>query len=168
MESSELHGATATNSASELQTLIQQKREAYHAALSNDLNTAEARAAIFDVVRAANIALDNGTVSETDLQATRDLLQDFDAVFDVLTDRDAATTRAAIAWARAEGREGSIAPELLNTLSLTDADIDRLIAERNDARKRRNFARADSIRNELLEKGILLEDTKSGVTWKRK
>ncbi|GAA3756537.1 cysteine--tRNA ligase [Terriglobus aquaticus] len=153
---------------SELATLLAQKREAYHAALSNDLNTAEARAAIFDVVRAVNIALDNGTVSATDLEATRALLNDFDAVFDVLTDRDAATTQAAIDWAKAEGREASIAPELLNTLSLSDADIDQLIAERNDARKRRNFARADAIRNELLEKGILLEDTKAGVTWKRK
>ncbi|WP_419805680.1 cysteine--tRNA ligase [Terriglobus sp.] len=153
---------------SDLATLLHQKRDAYHAALSNDLNTAEARAAIFDVVRAVNIALDHGTVSADDLDATRALLNDFDTVFDVLTDRDAAITRSAIAWAQSEGREASIAPELFNLLTLSDADIERLIGERNDARKRRNFARADSVRNDLLEKGILLEDTKSGVTWKRK
>ena len=167
-ENSQLSPGTGATSASDLQHLLQTKHDAYHAALSNDLNTAEARAAIFDVVRAVNIALDNGTVSAADLEATRALLQDFDAVFDVLTDRDAATTRAAIDWARSEGREASIAPELLSNLSLSDEDIERLIAERNDARKRRNFARGDAIRNELLEKGILLEDTKTGVTWKRK
>lgn len=162
--------ATATEGAgsAELQQLLQTKREAYHASLSNDLNTAEARAAIFDVVRAMNIALDGGAVSKADLEAARALLQDFDAVFDVLTDRDAEITRKAIEWAQSEGRDESIAPELLNTLSLSDEDIERLIGERNDARKRRNFARADAIRNELLEKGIVLEDGKAGVTWKRK
>ena len=59
-------------------------------------------------------------------------------------------------------------PELLATLSLTDEAIDVLVAERTHAKKTRNFARADTIRNELLEKGILLEDSKDGVRWKRK
>ena len=48
-----------------------------------------------------------------------------------------------------------------------DADIEKLIQERQDARKQKNFARADEIRNELLEKGIVLEDTREGVKWKR-
>jgi len=46
-------------------------------------------------------------------------------------------------------------------------DIEALIQERQDARKAKNFARADEIRNELLEKGIILEDTREGVKWKR-
>ena len=50
---------------------------------------------------------------------------------------------------------------------LLDADIEALIQERQEARKVRNFARADEIRDELLEKGILLEDTREGVKWKR-
>ena len=50
---------------------------------------------------------------------------------------------------------------------LLDADIEKLIQERQDARKKKNFARADEIRNELLEKGIVLEDTREGVKWKR-
>ena len=50
---------------------------------------------------------------------------------------------------------------------LLDADIENLIQERQDARKAKNFARADEIRNELLEKGIILEDTREGVKWKR-
>jgi cysteinyl-tRNA synthetase len=53
-------------------------------------------------------------------------------------------------------------------LSLTDEAIEVLVAERTQAKKTRNFARADAIRNELLEKGILLEDSKDGVRWKRK
>ena len=60
------------------------------------------------------------------------------------------------------------APSLLATLSFSDADIDALVEERTLAKKQRNFARADAIRNELLEKGILLEDSKDGVRWKRK
>ena len=50
---------------------------------------------------------------------------------------------------------------------LLDADIEQLIEERQAARKAKNFARADEIRNELLEKGIVLEDTREGVKWKR-
>jgi cysteinyl-tRNA synthetase len=52
--------------------------------------------------------------------------------------------------------------------ALTDAEIDTRVAERNAARKARNFARADEIRAELLEKGIVIEDTRDGVRWKRK
>ena len=51
---------------------------------------------------------------------------------------------------------------------LSDAEIDALIEERNGAKKAKNFKRSDEIRNLLLEKGILLEDTKDGVRWKRK
>jgi cysteinyl-tRNA synthetase len=65
----------------------------------------------------------------------------------------------------------NVSPEVLEkfgTGSFTDADIDALVAERTQAKQQRNFARADAIRNELLEKGILLEDSKEGVRWKRK
>jgi cysteinyl-tRNA synthetase len=51
---------------------------------------------------------------------------------------------------------------------LSDEQIDALIAERTQAKRQRNFARADAIRNELLSKGIILEDSKDGVRWKRK
>jgi cysteinyl-tRNA synthetase len=51
---------------------------------------------------------------------------------------------------------------------ISDAEIEALIAERNAARKARDFARADAIRASLAEKGIILEDTKDGVRWKRK
>ncbi len=152
----------------ELDKLIADKLAEYHAALENDLNTAEARAAIFDAVRATNITLDNGTFGRANLQRIGKLLADFDAVFDVLTDRDAAISRAAMEWAQTEGRAGDAAPEMLASLSISDDEIERLIAERTEARKRRNFARGDAIRNELAEKGVLIEDGKNGVTWKRK
>jgi cysteinyl-tRNA synthetase len=96
------------------------------------------------------------------------VLRLFDDVFAVLEDRDADITRAALTWAEAEGRLDEAAPELVTTLALSDADIDALVAERTQAKKTRNFARADAIRNDLLAKGILLEDSKDGVRWRRK
>ena len=151
-----------------LARLIAERTEAFHAGMSNDLNTAEARAAVFDVVRAANIALDAHTLSRADLDAVGTLLRDFDAVFAVLTDHDAAATEAAVAWAEREGRSAEVAPELRRAMSLSDAAIEALIAERTEARRRKNFARGDAIRNELAEKGVLIEDGKAGVTWKRR
>lgn len=140
----------------------------YDAALSNDLNTAEARAAIFDLVRAGNSAADAGTVKSGNAAEILKVLERFDGVFAVLVDRDAEITRAALDWAEKDGRMDEAAPELVATLSFSDADIDALVAERTHAKKTRNFARADAVRNELLAKGILLEDTKDGVRWKRK
>ncbi|MBB5065413.1 cysteine--tRNA ligase [Granulicella mallensis] len=142
--------------------------EKFTAALGNDLNTAEARAAIFDVLRAVNSAADQSKLTRTDADAMLALLAKFDSIFAVLEDHDAELTRAAIAWAESEGRLGEADASLLATLSLSDADIDALVAERTLAKKQRNFARADAVRNELLEKGILLEDSKDGVRWKRK
>ena len=92
----------------------------------------------------------------------------FDGVFAVLEDHDADHTRAALAWAKKEGRLDQASPELLAKLALSDSDIDALVAERTQAKKTRNFARADAIRNDLLAKGILIEDSKDGVRWKRK
>ncbi len=143
---------------------------AFTAALGNDLNTAEARAAIFDLLRAVNTAADHNALTQADAAATLAVLARFDSIFAILTDNDAELTRAALTWAEAEGRMAEVAPEVLAQFgenSLTDVAIDALVAERTLAKKQRNFARADAIRNELLEKGILLEDSKDGVRWKR-
>ena len=96
------------------------------------------------------------------------MLRDFDAVFDVIEDRDAEVTRRALDWAKESGRMAEVAPELLAAQSLTDEAIEALVAERTAAKKARNFARADQIRNELAEKGVVIEDSKDGVRWKRK
>ena len=162
---------TATATDDTLSEAIKTGDELFTTALANDLNTAEARAAIFDVLRAVNTAADQSRLTRADADATLALLARFDSIFAVLEDRDADLTRAALAWAEAEGRLAEVAPEVLQTYgsnSLTDAAIDALIAERTLAKKQRNFPRADAIRNELLEKGILLEDSKEGVRWKRK
>jgi cysteinyl-tRNA synthetase len=154
-----------------LTSLIRKGDFDFTAALNNDLNTAEARAAIFDVLRAVNTAADQSRLTRFDAEETLALLDKFDSVFAVLEDRDAELTRAALTWAEAEGRMAEVAPEVLETFgtgALTDASIDALVAERTQAKQQRNFARADAIRNELLEKGILLEDSKEGVRWKRK
>ena len=154
-----------------LAALIRKGDEDFVAALANDLNTAEARAAVFDVLRAVNSAADQGKLTHVDADATLALLAKFDSIFAVLEDRDAEHTRAALAWAEAEDRMSDVSPEVLEKFgaaSLSDADIDALVAERTLAKKQRNFARADAIRNELLEKGIVLEDSKDGVRWKRK
>jgi cysteinyl-tRNA synthetase len=140
----------------------------YIAALANDLNTAEARAPIFDLVRAANTALDQGQLMASDRDAILAVLASFDAVFDVLTDRDAEATGRALEWAEKAGRLSEAAPELMARQGLTDEAIDTLVAERTAAKKQRNFARADQIRNELAEKGVVIEDSKDGVRWKRK
>jgi len=146
----------------------QTAQTAYLAALSNDLNTAEARAPIFDLIRAANTAIDQGQLLAGDRDAILAVLRQFDAVFDLLEDCDAEPTRHALEYAEQAGRLADVAPELLARLSLTDEAINALVAERSLTKKQRNFARADQIRNELAEKGVVIEDSKDGVRWKRK
>jgi cysteinyl-tRNA synthetase len=152
----------------QLQAAAAKAQSDYLAALANDLNTAEARAPIFDLLRAANTAMDKGQLLAGDRDAILAVLASFDAVFDVLTDRDAEAIRQALEWAEREGRLSEVAPELLARQGLTDDAIDALVAERTEAKRQRNFARADQIRNELAEKGVVLEDSKDGVRWKRK
>ncbi|MGA3081763.1 MAG: cysteine--tRNA ligase [Terracidiphilus sp.] len=151
-----------------LQEAAKKAQSDYLAALANDLNTAEARAPIFDLLRAANTAIDQGQLLAGDRDAILAVLASFDAVFDVLTDRDAEPTRRALEWAEQSGRMGEVAPELLARQGLSDEAIDALVAERTLAKKQRNFARADQIRNELAEKGVVIEDSRDGVRWKRK
>jgi cysteinyl-tRNA synthetase len=151
-----------------IQAAAEKAEAGYIAALENDLNTAEAKAPIFDLVRTANSALDIGSVLAGDRDRVLAVLQKFDAVFAVIEDRDAEPTKAALAWAKEQGLLEKVAPELLVQQALTDADVDALIAERNTARKQRNFKRSDEIRDELAAKGIVIEDSKDGVRWKRK
>ena len=151
-----------------LQTATRAAQADYFAALANDLNTAEARAPIFDLIRAANTAIDQGQILAGDRDAILAVLANFDAVFDVIADHDLEPTRRALEWAAQAGRMADVAPELRAQQSLSDQAIDALIAERTQAKRQRNFARADQIRKELAEKGIVIEDAKDGVRWKRK
>jgi cysteinyl-tRNA synthetase len=161
-------GSFAAGENPALQAAAQKAQAEYIAALANDLNTAEARAPIFDLLRAANTTMDQGEFKAGDCDAILAVLASFDAVFDVLEDRDAEATRRALEWAEQAGRLSEVAPDLLARQGLTDEAIDALVAERTLAKRQRNFARADAIRNELAEKGVVLEDSKDGVRWKRK
>lgn len=130
-------------------------REAFDQGLSDDLNTAQALAAIFDLVRDINIAMDGGEFHQGDIAAIHAVLEAFDTIFAVLRDDDAEKLRA-LGFAQ-------------ESAALSDSEIEALIAERQAARKRRDFAASDRIRNQLAESGILLEDTRDGtVRWKRK
>jgi len=152
----------------QIQAAARKAQADYMAALSNDLNTAEARAPIFDLLRTSNTAIDQKQFFAGDRDAVLAVLASFDAVFDVIEDRDAEPTRRALAWAEEAGKQAEVSPELLAQQSMSDEAIDALVAERTKAKKQRNFARADQIRNELAEKGIIIEDSKDGVRWKRK
>jgi cysteinyl-tRNA synthetase len=163
-----VQGSFAAGENEDLQVGAKKARVEYMAALANDLNTAEARAPIFELIRLSNTAIDQGKFFAGDRDAVLGVLSEFDSVFDVIEDRDAEPTRQAVEWAERSGRLADVAPELLARQSLTDEEIDTLVAERTQAKKHRNFARADQIRKELSEKGILLEDSKDGVRWKRK
>jgi cysteinyl-tRNA synthetase len=111
--------------------------------LDDDLNTAEALAAVFEYVRDTNTMMDAGQFRAGNATGALGLLSKFDAIFDVLTPSQKA---------------GGIG----------DAAVDALVSERTQAKKSKNFARADEIRKQLTEAGIILEDTKDGVRWKRK
>jgi cysteinyl-tRNA synthetase len=127
----------------------------FDAGLSDDLNTAMALAAVFDLVRDANIAIDKGEFRQEDAAAAQEFLATFERVFTVLKDDDEAKLRAL-----GFGGDGG---------GLSDEDVEKLVAERQAARKRRDFAASDRIRKELADHGILLEDNRDGsVRWKRK
>jgi len=164
--SSASHGLAGANPA--IAEAAETARRKFLAALANDLNTAEARAAIFDLVRFVNGQADAGKFFANDRDAVLEVLRTFDRVFAVLDDHDAEWTRFTLDWAEREGRMGEAAPEVLATQSITDEQIQALVDERSQAKRTRNFARADAIRNELAAKGVVIEDSRDGVRWKRK
>jgi cysteinyl-tRNA synthetase len=141
------------------------------AGMDDDLNTARALGAVFDLVRDVNAALDNSQVKQDDAAAVLKVLEQFDEIFAVLSDDDAAKVKAIVEWARDDGQAGKItgaAEDLAKAAALPDEAIEKLVAEHSQARATKNFARSDAIRNELAENGIILENTKDGVRWKRK
>ncbi|NOT26331.1 MAG: cysteine--tRNA ligase [Acidobacteria bacterium] len=121
-------------------------RQAFKTALEHDLNTAGALAAVFDLVRDVNAAIDAHEVSAAEAREAADAIDHFDRVLGVVSLR------------QAEDAEPPVPVE----------EIERLIGERRAARERRDFAAADRIRKELVERGILLEDNAGGTRWKKK
>jgi cysteinyl-tRNA synthetase len=152
-------------------TLARETVERMTAALDDDLNTAQAQAAIFDMVRKANVAIDSGLMKKEDVAPLLEALDKFDEIFAVLRDDDAPKMKSILEWAKAEGREKDISQELLDAVgaqSLPDVEIEKKISEMESARKARNFQASDAIRAELTSAGLLVEITKDGVRWRRK
>jgi cysteinyl-tRNA synthetase len=129
--------------------------EEFDRGLADDLNTAQALAAIFDLVRDVNTAMDRGEFRQGDAAPVLAALESFDAIFAVLRDDDGEKLRAL-----------GLAPD---SPPPSDAEIEALVAERQAARKRRDFAASDRIRDRLADRGVILEDSRDGeVRWKRK
>ena len=119
---------------------VEARRGQFHAALADDLNSAGALGALFELLREANAAYDEKQVGAAAATALQSFLDEADSILGV-------------------GRREKV---------LLDADIEALIEEREQARASKDFARSDSIRDELKERGIHLEDSPTGVRWKRR
>jgi cysteinyl-tRNA synthetase len=141
-----LETVSADLSSATVQASIDKARAAFREALLDDLNTAAGLAAIFDLVRDLNAAIDAKNIGRENADAARRTIDEFDCVLGVVTLR------------RAEDAQPPVPVD----------EIERLIEERKAARTRRDFAAADGIRNALAERGILLEDNPGGTRWKRK
>lgn len=164
-------GTFTDGSSPEMQALAADTVEKMRAALDDDLNTAQAQAAIFEMVRQANTEFDTGGIKEGDVAPLLGALEKFDEVFAVLKDTDVAKMKQVLEWARTEGREKDITSELKEALQsgqLSNPDIEAKIAEMKAARSGRDFKKSDAIRSELGEAGILIEITKDGIRWRRK
>jgi cysteinyl-tRNA synthetase len=145
--SERLENATIGNAAGGLIDLAENACTNFEAALDDALNASAALAVVFDLVRETNSRLDaNSSISEPEATALRKTMDAFDSVLGVLS----------LARAHATGGDQEFA-----------AWVDQKIAERQAARARRDFTAADGIRAELIQKGVILEDTAAGPRWKR-
>jgi cysteinyl-tRNA synthetase len=145
--------------------------EGLRAGMEDDLNTAQAQGAISVMVRAANAAIDSGEMKTGDAPLLLAVLEKFDEIFSVLQDDDAAKMKAIADWAQSAGREKEISPELLEiarSSQLSDDAVNQMLSEMKSARDARNFKLSDALRADLVAAGILVENTKDGVRWRRK
>jgi len=155
----------------QMQSLADETVARMKAALDDDLNTAQAQAAIFEMVRQANAASDAGGIKQDDVAPLLAALTKFDEIFAVLDDDDAAKMKRVFDWAIAEGREKDISAELreaVQSAELSDSGIEEKIAAMKAARAARDFKKSDALRAELADKGILVEIAKDGIRWRRK
>jgi cysteinyl-tRNA synthetase len=129
------------DSRNEVLDLVEKSLNEFETAMDDNLNTSVALASIHNLVREINSVLAKGELSADEQKAVLEAIEKFDSVLGIF------------------GKEEA---------EMLDADIENLIEERQEARRNRNFARSDEIRDLLAEKGIILEDTKDGVRWKRK
>ena len=120
-------------------TQVQELVKKFEDSMEDDFNTADAVSAIFELVKLANVNVNKESTAKL-VTTVKDTIKKLCDVLGIITEKE---------------------EELL------DSDIEKLIEERQAARKAKNFARADEIRDQLAAQGILLEDTREGVKWKR-
>lgn len=164
-------GTLPPGSNSEIESLAAETVARMKSSLEDDLNTAQAQAAIFEMVRRANAAFDANGIKEGDVPPLLAALDTFDEIFAVIKDDDAPKMKQVFDWALSENREQDISAELRDAIKsgqLSDADIERKVAAMVSARSARNFQLSDALRAELTGAGILIENTKDGVRWRRK
>jgi cysteinyl-tRNA synthetase len=130
----------------EIATRVGAARDQFRTLIASDLNVPGALGVVFDLVREMNAAMDEGRVGAADAAVIRAAFDEFDRVLGVLALRRA---------------EEAVPP-------VPVAEIDALVEARREARRARQFQRADEIRRDLEARGILLEDTAAGTRWKRK
>jgi cysteinyl-tRNA synthetase len=137
------------------QVRIKRAEMDFDAGLADDLNTAVALAAVFDLVRDANSAMDKGALKQQDATRAVAAMEKFDAVLAVVADDDLQKL-SKLGFAQADAR-------------MPADEVEGLIEQRKAAKTARDFARADAIRKQLTDSGIILEDSKDGsVRWKYK
>ena len=172
-----------TGSSAELEARAEGARKAFEDALDDNLNTAEALAAVFNLVADGNTAMDRGEFRDGDRPRFLEVLERWDRIFGSLEDTDhaklvrfgfikplqvgASDSRTSDRAAAVGVKSGDDGRGLL-VETLGDEDIERQIEARNSARRSGDFPAADRIRQELDQNGVILEDTKAGTRWKRK
>ncbi len=130
----------------EIAEALARSRAEFDEVMQADLNTSAALAVLFDLIRVLNSAIDGGAIGQADARQAREAFEHFDKVLGV------------IALRRQEDARPPVDP----------AEIEQLIEQRQAARRRRDFAESDRIRDELAGRGIILEDGPAGTRWKRK
>jgi cysteinyl-tRNA synthetase len=151
--------------------LAKETSDRMRAGLEDDLNTAQAQGAIFEMVRKANAAADAGHMRKEDVAPLLCAVEKFDEIFAVLKDDDQPKIQQVLEWARAEGRLKDASQEVIATAStqqLSGAEVEKKISEMEQARRARNFKQSDAIRAELNAAGVIVEITKDGARWRRK
>ena len=141
-----LDRVTTSGSHADIASRVAEAESQFKDAMEQDLNTSGALAAVFDLVRTLNSAIDNNELGTDDVPGVKAAFDRFDRVLGIIELR------------KHEDRQTSLPAE----------EIERLVGARRDARQRRDFAEGDRIRQQLVEAGIVLEDSPTGTRWKRR